>query len=69
MKHLILTHTGTLESVALWVLLIYEMNNTEIYGDVELADCCSYVNTRCFLYDCVVKLVFINEKRFNYVGK
>ena len=50
-------------------LSLYEMNNTEIYGGVELADCCSCVNIRCFLYDCVVKLVFINEKRFNYAGR
>ena len=48
MKHLILTHTGTLESVALLVLLIYEVNNTVMRHDVELADCCSYVNIRCF---------------------
>ena len=55
MEHLILTHTGTLESVALRVLSLYEMDNIRIQRDVELADCCSYVNTRCFLYYYVVK--------------
>ena len=29
-------------------LSLYEMNNTWIWRYVELADCCSYVNTRCF---------------------
>ena len=48
-------------------LSLYEMNNTEIYGGVELADCCSYVNISCFLYVYTVKLVSINEKRFNMV--
>lgn len=43
MKHLI------------YYLLLYEMNNIRIWNYVELADCCSCVNTRCFLYDCVVK--------------
>ena len=50
-------------------LSLYEMNNTEIWSDVELADCCSYVNMSCFLYVCMVKSAFINEKRFNYVGR
>ena len=52
-----------------YYLLLYEMNNIRIWHYVELADCCSYVNIRCFLYDCVVKLSFINEKRFNYAGR
>ena len=52
-----------------YYLLLYEMNNIRIWHYVELADCCSCVNIRCFLYACVVKLVFINEKRFNYAGR
>ena len=36
-------------------LSLYEMNNTWIWHDVELADCCSYVNISCFLYVYAVK--------------
>ena len=65
MKHLICY----LLRYLLRYLSLYEVNNIRIWRYVELADCCSYVNMSCFLYVCMIKLSFINEKRFNYAGR